>query len=675
MPRENKQRGRRGDKKRKREDGQVNEIAKRLKSEEFTTEQTVVDMTVSGEAGDDFISFGVRADVTEAPFLGLLTQEDQDYYANVNKKLVLNDFESDEGRSEFIEAVYRESNGKELKVASSQSSSRYLEKVILLSDPEQLKGLFKEFLGNFTHLVQHRFASHCCEALFLHAAPAVGKDSDADVMMESLFLQAVEELKPNLGYLLTERFASHVVRVLMIVLSGEPLDNTSTNTVLASRKKEKVEATNSTGHTVTTQQRTVPKSFLAALKDMIANATSTLEPTYLRALATHPTGNPVLQLLLRLELTRLGNAKAKDDHSVLRKLLPDEDLEDGSDSAKFVQGIMYDPTGSRLVETIVQHVPGKVFKKLYRNILRERMGSLAKNDTASYVAIKIVERLSKEDLEAAMDQILPEIPALAARYRVNVIRALVERCTIRGVDMNALLTSLKLAYGDDVASRLPRILKLDAAPDQDQGQKLDKDKQSSIDRKAHAVDLHGSLLAQSMLQAPVICDFVYESLLAMPPGLLLLLAKDTTASRVIQLAVTCETSNLQLRRRLIPFFYGHMSELAVDPAGSHLADALWDGTAGSHFMKERIAKELQAHEIELRETRYGRTVWRNWSMDLYQRRSYDWQAQAKGITADDASKQEVPKKSAIQLARARHAEQRARGLKQKGHPSTVSANA
>ena len=190
-----------------------------------------------------------------------------------------------------------------------------------------------------------------------------------------------------------------------------------------------------------------------------------------------------------------------------------------------------------------------------------------------------------------------------------------------------------------------------------------------------AVDLHGSLLAQSMLQASGICEFIHESLLAMPSNLLILLAKDLTASRIIQLAVTCDTSSVSFRRKLIPAFFGHISELAVDSAGSHLADALWDGTAGSHFMKERIAKELQEHEAALRESRYGRSVWKNWSMDLYQRRFHDWQIQAKGIAVDDVSKSTALKKSAIELARARHADQKARGLKQKERPSTVSANA
>lgn len=675
MPRENQQRGRRGDQKRKREDEQTDHALKRRKSEDGGSAPEDVDVTVEGDVGDDFISLGIPPDVTEAPFLGLLTQEDQDYYSNVNNKLVLDDFESGEERSDFIEAVYRESNGKELKVASSQSSSRYLEKVIMLSQPRQLKGLFGKFMGSFTHLVQHRFSSHCCEALFLNAAPAVGHDTDEDDSMESLFLQAVEELKPNLGYLLTERFASHVVRVLMLVLSGEPLSQDSTTSVLASRKKEKIETSGAAAQITSAEQRVVPKSFLNALKEMISAATSTLETTYLRALATHPTGNPVLQLLLRLELTRLGKGKAKDEHSVLSKLLPDESLEEGSDSAKFVQGIVYDPTGSRLIETIVQYAPGKIFKKIYRNVLRERMGSLAKNDTASYVAIKILERLSKDDLKAARDQILPEIPALASRYRVNVIRALIDRCHVREVEMGPLLHSLIEAYGEDASARLPKMLKLSVAPDVGRPAKSDGDRKPNQEKRSHAIDLHGSLLAQSILRAPDLCDFVYESLSDMPASLLILLAKDPTASRILQLAVTCDTSKVHFRRKLFPVFFGHMSELAVDPAGSHLADSLWDGTKGSHFVKERLAKELQEHESLLRDSRHGRSVWKNWSMDLYQRRFYDWQLQAKGMAIDEAQNQTAPKKSAIDLARERHAMLKARSFKQKGRPSMVSGDA
>src|SRR2546421_543863 len=253
MPRENKQRGRRGEKKRKLKEHSEQAPSKRRKStcEDGRNGHDQGDIVVHGDTDDDFVSFGTRPSTMEAPFLGLLTQEDQDYYANVNNKLTLNDFESDDDRSNFIDAVYRESSGKELKIASSQSSSRCLERVIMSSNPQQLKGLFQKFMGNFTHLAQHRFASHCCEALFLNAAPAVGSEIDAStagedsaqVTMEQLFLQVTDELQPNLGYLLTERFASHVIRVLLLVLSGEPLSDGKSTALVASRKKERIETT------------------------------------------------------------------------------------------------------------------------------------------------------------------------------------------------------------------------------------------------------------------------------------------------------------------------------------------------------------------------------------------------------------------------------------------------
>ena len=128
------------------------------------------------------------------------------YYANVNNKIVANDFESSEDRAIFIDAVHRETEDKEIKVASSQSSSRYLEKVIMLSTPEQLRRLFGKFLGNLTYLVRHRFGSHCCETLFLQAARHMSKGNSKNEVedeelpsMENLFLQAAQELEPNTG--------------------------------------------------------------------------------------------------------------------------------------------------------------------------------------------------------------------------------------------------------------------------------------------------------------------------------------------------------------------------------------------------------------------------------------------------------------------------------------------
>jgi nucleolar protein 9 len=85
-----------------------------------------------------------------------------------------------------------------------------------MSSPSQLKALWRRFSGqyvlcpyviaayansviSFLNLVQHRFASHCCEMLFAQSATVVSKEMDPGytdetagdevfASMESLFL-------------------------------------------------------------------------------------------------------------------------------------------------------------------------------------------------------------------------------------------------------------------------------------------------------------------------------------------------------------------------------------------------------------------------------------------------------------------------------------------------------
>lgn len=81
------------------------------------------------------------------PFYGMLDDEEQEYFKKADELLELNQFEGPEDRAIFLESVYKEADGKELKIANSQSCSRLMERLILLSTPQQLKRLFKGFSG------------------------------------------------------------------------------------------------------------------------------------------------------------------------------------------------------------------------------------------------------------------------------------------------------------------------------------------------------------------------------------------------------------------------------------------------------------------------------------------------------------------------------------------------
>ncbi|KAM5460241.1 Nucleolar protein 9 [Microsporum canis] len=683
MPREKKKRGRRAEKsqsKRKREDEDVLDSPKRQRTadeqNETTTGDDYIPLDIHGHGGEQ-----IQERVDDTPFYGLLDTEEQEYFSKASQTLELNSFEDDDDKRLFIENVYAEASGKELKIACSQSCSRLMEKLIAMSTSTQVKSLFEKFSGHFLHLVQHRFASHCCECLFIRAAPMVtsemenpknkkkrdrlttnesNRDMEQDESLNQkpaveLFLGVISELQGNWGYLLTEPFASHTIRLLLLILAGEPLADQSNARVLASRKKENVGSITATTQSELSirESRQVPTEFNDTLRRMIVDLSAGLNSTYLQALATHPVGSPVLQVILSIELGCMGKEKIKDKNSVFRRLIPDDTLETKDEGLNFLNSLFYDPVGSRLLETIVRVAPGKFFKTFYKVIIRERIGSLARNEIASYVVIKVLERVSKEDLQSAIESILPEVPSLIQRSRLNVIKTIIDRSIVRGADTASLAKALESAYGDDGVARLKTILGVDA--DDPVAEEAMKPKSG-----VSAQHLHGSLLAQSMLQASgSLANMIQSSFLAAPNETIMQIAKNPTASRALQEALKCSRSNTHFRRQFLPRFYGQMCELSLDSSGSHVADALWDATTDLIFIKQRLAQELATSESTLRDSFLGRAVWRNWSMDLYKKKRGEWMSKAKGrdssVSASTADSSAGPAKSKLDLARARYA--------------------
>lgn len=163
--------------------------------------------------------------------------------------------------------------------------------------------------------------------------------------------------------------------------------------------------------------------------------------------------------------------------------------------------------------------------------------------------------------------------------------------------------------------------------------------------------IHASLLAQTMLDASgPLRDMITESILAMNDSLLLQLAKDRSATRILQKSFTCSGDTARYRRTIMPRLAALTIDLATDPIGSHVVDAFWTGTEGLQFIREKIAQHLIENEATLRDSIPGRAVWRNWKMDMYKTKRRDWILEAKGQTAGS--------KTGIELARERYAAQK-----------------
>ena len=488
------------------------------------------------------------------------------------------------------------------------------------------------------------------------------------VSMENLFLLALHELGGNLGYLMTDQFASHTLRVLLVVLSGKPVADASTKSLMKSKRSEDIGSSimSDRVNRSETESRTVPNSFHDALEKAMSGIVTGLETTYLRALATHPTANPVLQLLLELGISRSGKPKAKDPDSLLRKLLPDDPPKEGTDSATFVNGLLYDPVGSRLVETMIQYAPGKTFRALYRGIFREKLLSLAKNDIACYPVTKAIERLSKEELQYAVEQLSPKFRTLVERSRTSVIRALIERCRVREVDTQPIITALQDSYGSEPSDAMLKMFGMSAkshnsaAPD------------GRVQMEAQdASKVHGSLLAQTMLGMPgPLRDMVMEGLISMDAYTLQKIAKDRSATHVLQFALKCLNQDhaARFRRTIVQRLTPHAVELALDTTASHVIDAMYEACQDLRYPREQMGAQLAKSEGLLRQFPSGKAVWKNWEMDLYKRSRKTWIHQdkiddpttfdltRKGEKEREArSKKESKPKTALELARERHA--------------------
>ncbi|RGP64929.1 nucleolar 9 [Fusarium longipes] len=597
--------------------------------------------------------------IGETEFFGMLAEEEQEYFRRADELLELNQFPSTEDRDIFLENVYKEAQGKELKLASSQSCSRLMERIIQLSNTAQKKHLFEAFGGHFLSLVQHRFASHCCEALFLRSAGVVsqelagfvvdtkGTDSDTDTQkpetsMEDHFLATLDELEGALSYLLTDRFASHTLRVLLLVLAGRPLEDASVRSLVKSKKKEKISVAGSAATDEANQGlRAVPTSFSLAAKKIIQDSTAGMDATALRVLARHPIGNPTLQLLLELDLT-LNKTEQKADSeqpTLLFQLLPGapKSLNDSSSEAsEFVNGMIYDLIGSRLIETLITHCPGKVFKALNQNIFLPRIEGYVRNDISSYAAIRVLNRLSKDDLVQAVEKIAPTVPQLVAKSRLNVLKTLFERCNARGAndEIKKLNKGLKEGCGKTPADL---VIFLCGLKDEEQTK---KDVQQ-LSKNEYAIQSHGAQLLTTLLSIPGPTKGVQESILALEPATIVRLATTSMPTvTVLTTALSISSANPAFHKSIASAILPHTHELAVSQFGHNLINAIVEVPSKGRersipfHMKEAFMARLGEREAELRDSWMGRSVWRNWKGDMWKTRRGDWKIWMREVDAN-----------------------------------------
>ncbi|KAF9950954.1 Nucleolar protein 9 [Modicella reniformis] len=592
-----------------------------------------------------------RVQIDNAAIFGFIDPDVQQYFKGVEQSLDEQNFETVEEQQLFLENVYNEVQGKELILATDHSCSLVLEKLLRVSNDFQLRVFFDKMNGNFLKLFTHRFASHVCQTLITLCAEVVERQVKGNEMMmikedlddisqedgvllsaENLILNMCNETQEEFTALISDPFASHIIRVILYVLAGRTVvdDGTGKGNVRSKKSAKYNDANNNklnAGNSRPT--RLVPPSFKEMLRTVTSTMMNGLSDSIVRALAVHQVANPVLQLLL--EVLAKDDPVMKDE--LVDKLLMDITKEEepgykNNDRDAYVETLLRDQVGSHLLEKIVQVASPALFQKFYTSYFRGRLSKLSFHPVANYVIQQFfVHAKTPIQLEMMVTEVLPEFENFLKFGRPGVLRAVVEACKNVGACYKDVIKGLCNAFHTRTSVERKDFLHVVLNMETYEALLERQENQESNKPKFHP---QGAVTLQLILQYPEEhSKIVVDSYFAQKDELMYSWTLDPVGSHVIEAFLISPTVNLKVKRKILRSFLGKYHQMALDRFGGHTVDKCW--AVSDIEMKEKIAEELLEHEHSLSQSYYGKFILRNCKIDQFKRKREEWVEREQGI--------------------------------------------
>lgn len=591
-------------------------------------------------------------------FYGLVDSSEIDYFKQAESTLNVNAFESDEDRSGFIRSILEESRGKELKLVTNQICSKLMERLVLFASDRQLKHIFHLFNGHFPALAHHKYSSHVLETLLVRSAALIEKellnteqdeqeleeDNEEDnfvatTSMESMFIQMLTQFQPYWYEMIQHQYASHVMRIIILITSAKELpSSTKANSVLRSKKskvaRKMIEIKDNDDFNRAFQ---VPPSFKEQLHTIVTSVSSKLDTKSARELAIHKVASPVLQLIIRIE------GIFDRDRAVWHLLfLSDKEGKDPKEEA-FVEYLLSDSVGSHFLEATIKNDGArmKYIERLYKLYMKDRVSKLAKRATTGvYIVQALLFKLKPGEVEYILDELIPQLSnliSISENQNIDLGKSVIDASIARkNYRRDELIDQLFLKFApnfnrqdpsDDTTTELfENVLQLT-------GSTLG----NTRDDWPTAEERRRSLFLEKLMEYDysfVVC--AWYNCMALPIERFIQMCMHGVFSHVIEGALVVLPASegepkpvLISRKKFLNLFSGKIFELVCNSYGSHIVDKLWNFTIFLPMYKDRIASEMVAESHRVKESSYGRLVWKNWSMEMFVRKKFDWKSLVK----------------------------------------------
>lgn len=617
--------------------------SKKSKTEDPTDFQKVDEQS---STGNDVNEIGSENTNESTPFFGLVDSNELTYFHQAEQTLNLNTFGSPEEKAMFIDSVFQEAKGKELKLVTNQICSKLMERLILNSTLKQVHQLFHSFNGRFYDLSRQKYSSHVLETFLVRCAALIereilssgyeGDDEDLDeeeenggyVSMENMFLFIVGDFKPYAKKMMKDKYGSHVLRLALLVMTGKELPSSvESNSILRSKKskiaRKMIEIKDSEDYQKKFQ---VPGSFKDELKEVLKEILKGQTSESLRELSIDAIASPVIQLLIQLE-------GIVDKDRTIWSLIFNGDNENSDEKQRekegsYVEYLLSDNIGSHFLQNAISNQKVKSVERIYSAYMQERIVKLAKRETTGvYVVEAMMEKLKGKQQTQILDDLVPVLNELMVN-NIDIGGKVVE-CSIRNENYKKDEIICKLIEffnkGAENESIFENVLKLSSST-----------LHSTKDDWPTSEERRRSLFLEKLIEfdQEKILKLAVDNLLDFDDETLLKFCKHGVFSHIVESILKMrESLSLVERKNILNKLLGQGSknlvDLACNSTGSHIVDKFWMFTFKLNMYKERIARALFDNKDSIKSTIYGRMVWKNWNMELYCRKFNDWKWQVK----------------------------------------------
>lgn len=574
-------------------------------------------------------------------FFGVLDRDELEYFKQTEATLSLDTFETEEEKAQFVTNVIQEAEGKELKLVTSQICSKLMERLILNCNDIQLKKLFQAFNGNFYNISCHKYASHVVETLLVRSASLVEKElitphfdnmdasvdgSDVFAPMESLFLFMLNEIKPHLKSMINHQYASHVLRLIILILSSKTLPSTTQNNSIVRSKKSKIarKMIDLKDNEDFNKVYQTPESFKSELKMMLndlysdltghAKPKAEINPTVItkfREFCVDKVASPVIQLIIQVE------GIFDRDRSFWRLAFNTNDEKDAKEQS-FMEYLLSDPVGSHFLENVISFAKTKYVERLYRVYIKDQIVRLAKRDTTgAFVIQSLLKNMKDKEVKEILDALLPDLSILLNSnmdFGTTIINACIKQNNYMRDEVIGQLMKKYYPDGSSEKNILESCLLLASST-------LGNTK----DDWPTAEERRRSIFLEELIDFDdKFLEVAIESMLNLPEERLLQMCYHGVFSHVVEHVLQVQRVDIIKRKLLLNILIKDIVKLACNAYGSHIVDKLWDFTAKLTLYKERIAAALVENSEMVKNSVYGRQVWKNWQLEKYIRKRWEW---------------------------------------------------